>query len=289
MKAKNTLLKKIILLVIIFFSAVKIFAKDQSPKNVVALSKSCAQMWILSGGKISGTTDDALELEEAKNAELVGTLTTASLEAIIALNPQLILLTLDIPVHKTLNANLKSLGYKTYVVDVKNFSDYEKVMKDFTDLTGRRDLHKKNVDDVKEEIQKIISSSKTNFEKTYYFIRVSSAKNKVLKDHFGNEIFENLGLKSIVQDSNLLDEYSVEQLLVQNPDYIFVVTQGNEKKAMESFKTSYESNPVWKELKAVKENHVVILPKNLFNYKPNDKWDEAYKLAYEEIYGNKQF
>lgn len=289
MKTKITLLKKIILFIILFLAASQIYAKDESPKNVVALSKSCAQMWILSGGKIAGTTDDALELEEAKNAESVGTLTTASLEAIIALNPQLVLLTLDIPVHKTLNANLKSLDYKTYVVDVKNFSDYEKVMKDFTDLTGRRDLYKKNVEDVKEEIQKIISSAKTNFEKTYYFIRVSSAKNKILKDHFGNEIFENLGLKSIVQDFNLLDEYSVEQLLVQNPDYIFVVTQGNEKKAMESFKTSYESNPVWKELKAVKENHVVILPKNLFNYKPNDKWAEAYRFAYDKIYGNKQF
>lgn len=276
-----TVIKRFLALFLAFFMT-SCFA---SPKNVVALSKSCAQMWILGGGKIAGTTDDALELEDAKDAVSVGTLTTASLEAIISVNPELVLLTLDIPVHKTLNANLKSLGYKTYVVDVKNFSDYEKVMKDFTGMTGRSDLYRKNVEDVKEEIQKIISSAKKNFGKTYYFIRVSSAKNKVLKDHFGNEIFQNLGLKSIVTDDSLLDEYSVEQLLVQDPDYIFVVTQGNERKAMESFKASYESSPVWKELKAVKENHVVILPKSLFNYKPNDRWAEAYRVAYKGIYG----
>lgn len=270
------------LVLFLFFIMAPCFAE---PKNVVALSKSCAEMWILSGGKITGTTDDALELDAAKDAVSVGTLTTASLEAIISVEPELVLLTLDIPVHKTLNANLKALGYRTYVVDVKNFADYKKVMQDFTKLTARNDLFKKNVADVSEEIEKIVSKAEKDSGKTYYFIRVSSAKNKVLKDHFGNEIFQNLGLKSIVQDDNLLDEYSVEQLLVQNPDYVFVTTQGNEKKAMESFRSTYENNPVWKELKAVKENHVIVLPKALFNYKPNDKWAEAYKTAYNGIYG----
>ena len=34
---------------------------------------------------------------------------------------------------------------KTYIADVKNFDDYDKVISDFTDYTGRKDLYKKNV------------------------------------------------------------------------------------------------------------------------------------------------
>lgn len=266
---------------LLFLSVSPLFAK--TPKNVVALSKSVAELWTLSGGTIAGTTDDALELPGAENAVSVGTLTTASLEAILSVNPELVILTLDIPLHKTLNGNLKNLGIKTYIADVKSFGDYEKVMSDFTKLTGRKDLYQKNVVDVKAQIEKIKAQQKGKNNGTYYFVRVSAAKNKVLKNHFGNEIFSDLGLKSIVEDDSLLDELSVEELLAKNPDYIFVVMQGNEKKAAASFKSAYESNSVWKELKAVKNGKVIILPKELFNYKPNARWAEAYEIINEEL------
>jgi len=261
-----------IVLFLIFVSP--LFAK--TPKNVVALSKSVAELWTLSGGTIAGTTDDALELPGAENAVSVGTLTTASLEAILSVNPELVILTLDIPLHKTLNNNLKNLGIKTYIADVKSFGDYEKVMTDFTKLTGRKDLYQKNVADVKNQINSVKDDYKGKSSGTYYFVRVSAAKNKVLKNHFGNEIFADLGLESIIEDDSLLDELSVEELLAKNPDFIFVVMQGNEKKAVASFKAAYESNPVWKELIAVKNGKVVVLPKDLFNYKPNARWAEAY-------------
>jgi len=274
-------MKKISLFLIAFLSAVSLFAKG--PKSVVALSKSVAELWTLSGGTLSGTTDDALELPGAENAISVGTLTTASLEAILSVNPDLVILTLDIPLHKTLNGNLKNLGIKTYIADVKSFADYEKVITDFTKLTGRKDLLKQNVTDVKNQINSIKADFNGKDKGTYYFVRVSAAKNKVLKNHFGNEIFTDLGLKSIVEDDSLLDELSVEELLSKNPDYIFVVMQGNEKKAEASFKSVYENNPVWKELKAVKNGHVIVLPKDLFNYKPNARWAEAYKVVAEVL------
>jgi len=263
-----------IVLLLIFVSPM--FAK--TPKNVVALSKSVAELWSLSGGTIAGTTDDALELEGAENAVSVGTLTTASLEAILSVNPELVILTLDIPLHKTLNGNLKNLGIKTYIADVKSFGDYEKVMSDFTKLTGRKDLYQKNVVDVKNHISSIKADFKGKSNGTYYFVRVSAAKNKVMKNHFANEIFTDLGFTSIIDDDSLLDELSVEELLAKNPDYIFVVMQGNEKKAEASFKTAYENNPVWKELEAVKNRRVIVLPKDLFNYKPNARWAEAYEV-----------
>ena len=81
-------------------------AAARAPRNVVALSKSVAEMWLLAGGELAGSTSDALELaasyEGAGQTVSVGTLTTASLEAIIGLNPALVILTLDIPCIKSL-------------------------------------------------------------------------------------------------------------------------------------------------------------------------------------------
>ena len=69
----------------------------------------------------------------------------------------------------------------------------------------------------------------------------------------------------------------------ENPDYVFVVFQGDEKKGRESFNSAYEKNPVWSELKAVKNKNVIFLPKDLFNYKPNARWAEAYEIVAESI------
>lgn len=312
---------------------------SSEPKSVVALSRSCAEMWLLSGGKLAGCTSDTfdllknsgekLEYSGLSNALSVGTLTTASLESIVSLNADFVILTNDIPLHKSLVGNLKSLGIKIYITEVNSFDDYERVMKDFTSMTGRADLFEKNVVLVKNEIEKIIEkqfgvstkavgdserlaessssratevvSSKTagtatdrlaestnekgvkSSEPTYLFLRVSSAKNKVMKNTFGNEIFENLGLVSVASDSSALDELSFESILKSDPDYIFVVSQGNQKNAEESFHREYQSNSAWKNLKAVQNNHVKMLPKELFNYKPNANWAEAYRYVYDYI------
>lgn len=273
--------KKAFIVILMTVFSFSLFAKP--PKNIVALSKSVAELWTLSGGTITATTDDALELPGAENAVSIGTLTTASLEVILSVNPQLVILTLDIPLHKTLERNLRTLGIKTYIADVKNFSDYENVMADFTKLTGRKDLYKKNVSDVQNQIEKIKNLYAGKVKGTYYFVRASTTKNKVLKNHFGNEIFHDLGLESIIEDDNLLDELSTEQLLAKNPDYIFVTFQGNEKKGRESFKAAYENSPVWSELKAVKNDKVIFLPKDLFNYKPNARWAQAYEVVADAI------
>ena len=283
---------KIKFLILLILCGADIFASPKSPKSpaprkVVALSKSVAQMWLLAGGKLSATTDDGLELEESKNAVSVGGLTTASLEAIISVNPELVIMTLDIPLHKKIHASLSDFGIKTYIADVKSFEDYEKVMKDFTELTGRKDLYDKNVVQVKKEIEKVVKKSSAPeagrfneaAQTTYLFLRVSSAKNKVLKDHFGNEIFQDLGLKPIVSDDSPLDEIGIEAIVNANPDYIFVVAQGDQKKAEEAFYKAYKSNPVWTGLSAVKNGRVFMLPKELFNYKPNARWAEAYEVV----------
>jgi len=294
-KAK-TLIRNLFFILLFNFLGTGLWAKE---KNVVALSKSLAEMWLLAGGKVSGLTDDALELPECKNAVSIGSTHTASFEAIISLNPDLVLLTQDIPSHKKLHLNLNSLGIQVYVVDVKNFSDYEKVMRDFTSMTGRKDLYQKNVEAVKKDIEKIVLTSRglSPLESTtrglspadtsrglspaesYLFLRISGTKNKVLKDHFANEIFQDLGLVPVVNDSLSLDEIGIEAIVTSDPDYIFIVYQGNQKNAEDSFYKAYQSHPAWKDLSAVKNGKVHILPKELFNFKPNERWALAYQTV----------
>ena len=117
---------------------------------------------------------------------------------------------------------------------------------------------------------------------TFLAMRVSATKNKVLKDdYFACQIFRDLGLSNIAQGGGALDELNVEAILQADPDYIFVVTQGKDDEAMESYREQFETNGAWKELSAVENGRLYFLPKEYFQYKPNAAWVKAYEYAAE--------
>ena len=73
-------------------------------------------------------------------------------------------------------------------------------------------------------------------------------------------------------------------MISADPDYIFVTTMGDEQKALDYLDSLIAENPAWSELTAVKENHYVVLPKDLFHYKPNNRWGESYEYLAEILY-----
>ena len=81
---------------------------------------------------------------------------------------------------------------------------------------------------------------------------------------------------------------SLEHIVAEDPDVIIVLTMGNEEAALAYLSSGVESNPAFASLKAVKTQSYHILPKDLFHYKPNERWDESYehlaKLLYPEIF-----
>jgi iron complex transport system substrate-binding protein len=81
-----------------------------------------------------------------------------------------------------------------------------------------------------------------------------------------------------------LEDLSIEEIIQEDPDFIFVTTMGDEQKAIEALKNGIETNPAWKSLSAVENDRYIILPKELFHYKPNAKWGESYRYLAEIIY-----
>ena len=260
-------------------------AENSETLTVVAVSKSIGDLWFLSGGELAGMTEDGMDLEGiSENTEVIGTVTNPSLEAIAALSPDMVLLSGELPTHKKLAEELESRGISPRMISVNSFSDYDGVIKEFTEMTGMEDCYKKNVTDVKERIDQILqSASEKELKKgTYLALRVSATKNKALKDdYFACEIFNAFGLENIAQDNSAFDELNLEAILDADPDLIFVVEQGKSAEAQESFAEAFSGKAVWQELAAVRNGCVYMLPKDYFQYKPNARWDEAYQYVME--------
>lgn len=255
--------------------------------RVVALSRSVGEMWLLAGGNLVGATDDAMDLEGlSKECASVGKLSAPSTEAILALHPALVLTAPDIPAQREVQKTLEAAGIRCQAVDINNFADYASVMQNFTAETGRADLYEKNVTAVQQKIDSVKAALPGEVKgKTFLVIRASAAKTKVLKsDHFAVAMLEDLGLTNAAPES-LLDQLSMEGITEANPDYLFVIFQGDPKEAEAVYQELIGGQPAYDQLKAVKDGHTAVLPKDLFQYKPNARWGEAYAKLSELLGG----
>lgn len=263
------------------------------PKNAktAVCYGSFAECWLLSGGTLAGVTADALSERklDVGEAETIGTVKEINVEKLAAINPDYVILSADLKAHLDLKNSLDSLKIPYGYFRIDKFSDYSDMMKQFCTVNGRMDLFQKNVTEVSERINAIKEKIPEKTDKTALIMRAFSTGIKVKNDNLANDILNEFSVVNIAdKNPSLLQDLSVEHIIKEDPDYIFVLTMGDEKKAEEYLKNNVENNPAWKELKAVKKGNYKILPKQLFHYKPNNRWDESYeylaKIIFPEIF-----
>ena len=103
-------------------------------------------------------------------------------------------------------------------------------------------------------------------------------------------IFAALGGRNILNSTGFAVRaerisFSPEELLLKDPDCIFLVP-GAKSEALnrEAFR-KFQENPSMRNLKAVRTNRLHILPSDLFQYKPNHCFPEAFRYAENLLYG----
>lgn len=265
----------------------------KEPKRVVSLMGSYAETWLLAGGSLVGVTNDVLterNLEISDDTKIVGTVKDPNLEEIIRLSPDLVLLSPDIENHVKISATLEKGNIAFAFFKVEHFEDYLEMLKVCTDITGDEEAYEKNGLAVKEKIDDILNRVSHEEKPVILFIRAFSSGAKAkYDDNMACKILDDLGTVNMAaKHRSLLEELSMEEIILEDPDYIFVVTMGSTEKALESLKKGVEKNPAWNRLTAVKNDRYIVLPKDLFHYKPNARWGESYeymaKILYPELF-----
>ncbi len=261
------------------------------PEKVAALMGSYAQVWLLAGGQLAGTTEDALErgIDLPENTEVIGSVKEPNVERLLAMKPDLALLSTDIESHTQVAETLEAAGIPCAFFRVETFDEYLAMLKTCTLLTGREDLYQQNGQQIAQRIDAV--KAKAAAEETHpsvLLIRALSTKAKALpQDHMVSLMVEELGADSVTaRQSSLLEELSMETILQEDPDYILVVPMGDTEKAKAALADSIEADPAWSSLSAVKSGRYLVLDKELFHYKPNHRWAESYETLYDILYAD---
>lgn len=262
----------------------------EKPKKVVSLIGSYAETWVLAGGELAGVTNDAFSernMNLPKDIKVVGTIKNPNVEEILSISPDFVLLSPDIESHVKVSQTLKKANIPCAFFKVEDFDDYLKMLNICTSITGDKKAYDKNGLLVKKQINDCLSKIDKNIKPSILFIRAFSNGAKAKSgDNITCKMLEDLGTVNIAaKHKSLLEDLSIEEIIKEDPDFIFVVTMGeNSEKAMESLKKGIEKNPAWNSLSAVKNGRYIVLPKELFHYKPNAKWGESYEYLAKILY-----
>ena len=258
-----------------------------NPQRVVSLMGSFSEIWILAGGAdtLVGTSYDTVDNRDLglpEDIAIVGTYQNPNIEEILALNPDLVLLsseTTRTDSHVALKDALNGADIPAAYFSVTHFEDYLNMLKICTDITGNQDAYQTNGIAVEKRIAQIIADSKTETSPSVLLmITYSGGIRAQSSDTMTGKILSELGCKNILDDyPSMLQDFSVEKIIETDPDYIFVIPMGNDDAlAQKNLKENVESNPAWNSLTAVKNDRYILLPKDKFLYKPNAVWDESY-------------
>ena len=260
---------------------------SKNPKRVAALLGSFADIWLLAGGEVCATADDAwedfgLSLDGVLN---IGGAHSPSLELLISSDPELVIASASTASNVEMKDTLEAMGITVAYFDVTHFEDYLSMLDICTDITGRKDLYEQNGVQIKEQIDTIKESYRNadipENERKVLLLRAATTfvKAKGSEGTVLGEMLHDMGCINIA-DSNasLLENLSVEAVIREEPYHIFVVTMGSDTdKAKNTLEKMISENPAWGTLEAVESGRLHIMDKKLFNLKPNARFAEAYE------------
>lgn len=260
------------------------------PQQVVALSASLGEVWMLAGGELCGITEDAVEQGRFSQEEIavVGSIKEPNLERILSMEPEFVILSADIAAHLELAETLEEIGIAYGLFHEEYFEDYLALLAQFTALTGREDLYESNGTAVAQAIEDIMEDAPRAEGASMLLLRAYSSGCKAKdSENLAGVILKDFGFDNVMDVyESQLEELSMEKIMQIDPDYIFLTTMGTDADAALSYmQEQFYADPAWQSLSAVENGSYHVLPKELFHNKPNARWAESYDYIADILRG----
>lgn len=267
----------------------------KKPKRVAALFSSYAQVWKLAGGTITATVQESITRGIVPEDDVIvvgqGSGKQINIEALLLTKPDLVILTADYAGQIELADVLRRKNIPTLVFRNDSFFDYLTMLSYFTKILGTPNLYEKYGSQVLDRIDTILEATKSaDCQENVLLLRAYSygAKTKGT-NHFVGQMLRDLNVHNILDDYKYeMDTLSPEILMTSDITCILITTMGNDEKAVKRYVLNdLFTQPGYASLSAVKNKKYYFLPKELFMFKPNQRWDEAYsylaKIMYPQI------
>jgi iron complex transport system substrate-binding protein len=200
------------------------------PKRIVSLAPSTTEILFALGlgDRIVGVTSFCDYPEEAKKKPKIGGMSNPSLEAVITMKPDLVVMTTD-GNPKEFEARLRSLKIRTYVFTARRLAELPQGIRDMGVVVGAPEKSDRLAQEIQDGIDRykhrIAPSQKGHSatrKKVLFIIwpepLIVAGPGTVMDDAIGLLGYENIAAAA----KTAYPKYSIEEAIRQSPDVIFV-------------------------------------------------------------------
>ncbi len=216
----------------LFGLSLPVFADEgaSSPQRIVSLAPSTTELLFALGlgDNIVGVTSFCDYPEEAKKKPKIGGMSNPSLEAVVAMKPDLVVMTTD-GNPKEFEARLRSLHIRTYIFTARRLAELPQGIRDMGAFVGVKERADKlareietGIDTVKSRKSEIRNLKSAMPLKVLFIIwpepLIVAGPGTVMDDAIGLLGYENIAATA----KTSYPKYSIEEAIRQAPDVIFI-------------------------------------------------------------------
>ena len=262
---------------------------DKKPERIVVTSASFLDPLYAVGGSVVGRPDSKSKIPDAaKGVTSIGRVYQIDAEKIIALTPDLVILNKGM--NEKLVETLAANNIRTLVLDMKSYEDVKREIGIFAALTGEKAKGDALVHKMDADIEAVRTSIPREKKRVAIIHSTGQGLSVQLDGSIAGNIANILGWENTAAGMPALDKnpdaapYSMETLVAQNPDIIFVTSMGEEAEIRASMEAMFAESPAWQSVGAIRDGRVYYLPQELFLFSPGIEYPKAVQYMARLVY-----
>lgn len=223
-----------------------------------------------------------------EGATQVGQSMNPDLEIVVSLDPDVFIV--DNMFKENIEKSMGAYDINTFYFDTSSYEGFIESIDALGEEIHKTDEAKKLIDELKtvEEGIKV----KAQGEKPTVAVLFGGGENFMLAtetSYLGDLVKtvggENITSKIEAEVESGYIQFSLEQIVAQNPDYILRFAHGNIEETQKAFDDAFAKNPAWATLDAVKEGRVIDLDPSIFGVSANIYVKDAITALGNIFYG----
>ena len=267
---------------------------SKKPERIVVTSASFLEPLHAVGGKVVGRpTSKTKSPDFAQDAAEIGAVYQIDTEKLLACNPDLVIINKGM--NERLADVLNSNKIPFVVVDMKGYDSVKKNVEMFAEITGQPDTGKKIVAEMDSKIKSVVDKLPQEKKRVAILHSTAQGLSVQLDNSIAGNVLKILGWENVAsgmeaaKDSGDTAPYSLETLIEQNPEIIFVTSMGNIDDIKSNMEKMIAENEAWQTIPAIKSGKLYYLPQDLFLLSPGVHYPEAVEYVAKLIYPEVEF
>jgi len=256
------------------------------PKRIISIAPSITEILFAIGldEEIVGVTEYCDYPPKAKKKTKVGGYYTPSFEVIVSLKPDLVVAAADGPNEAHID-KLNKLDVPCFVVKPRTIDEIIEAMNTLVEVTGKEATAKEAIDELKDRIDQVdkrVESIPIEKRLKVFYALDHTDLYTTGKNTFANDLIVRAGGINIAGGSNGWFKYSLESLILKNPDVI--ITGRTKEQKHEEILAMWQK---YKMLPAAADKRIYTIDGDWLS-RPGPRAIDALEKMFEFLYGKKE-